>query len=30
MKIEKILNNLLYIYDLKVYSNFDNFEIKIF
>lgn len=30
MKIEKNLNNLLYIYDLKVYSNFDNFEIKIF
>lgn len=30
MKIEKNLNNLLYIYDLKVYSNFDDFEIKIF
>lgn len=28
MKTEKTPNNLLHIYDLKVHSNFDNFEIK--
>lgn len=29
-KLKKNPNNLLHIYDLKVHSNFDNFEIKTF